>query len=313
MNTGNAIQLADGRALTTERVELIKRTSCPKGISDDDFALFIETCRRSGLDPLLKQAFCVPRRNNIGSREKPNWVEKHECQPSEAGMLARAEEFPDYLGTQASEVYAEDEILMDQGAGEVSHKFNPAKRKGALTGAWAKVSRIGKVPSLVWLDLSALRQNTSNWNNMPAIMIAKCARVAALRKAYPAAYGGLYIAEELPESAGGEPEVRAARPIMAVAAVPALPPAPQPQLTRGTEDAVVPGEPPADVQLPSGPPAPLTEAYDRHFEAEILGATALKELQALARSSKGKVLNRERLNVVFLKKQGELNRSGTGR
>ena len=76
---------------------VIKASLCPKGISDDEFALFIEQAKRSGLDPLLKQAFCVPRRFNAGNRERPNWVTKHEFQPSEAGMLARAERFPDYL------------------------------------------------------------------------------------------------------------------------------------------------------------------------------------------------------------------------
>ncbi|MBN1206587.1 MAG: recombinase RecT, partial [Myxococcaceae bacterium] len=83
-----------------ERVELIKRTICPKGIGDDEFALFIEQCKRSGLDPLLKEAFCVGRRQNAGSRERPHWVTRYEFQPSEAGMLARAERFPDFKGIQ---------------------------------------------------------------------------------------------------------------------------------------------------------------------------------------------------------------------
>lgn len=183
---------------TRERVELVKRTICPKGISDDEFALFMEQCKRSGLDPLLKEAFCVARRQNIGSREKPNWVSKHEFQPSEAGMLARAERFPDYGGIQASAVYADDEIEMDQGRGDVSHRFNPAKRKGALVGAWSKVARNGKLPVLVWLDFSGYVQQTPLWSKIPSTMIEKCARVAALRKAYPEAFGGLYVREEMP-------------------------------------------------------------------------------------------------------------------
>ena len=48
-----------------ERAELVRRTICPKGISEDEFALFIEQCKRSGLDPLLKEAFCVARRQNV--------------------------------------------------------------------------------------------------------------------------------------------------------------------------------------------------------------------------------------------------------
>jgi phage recombination protein Bet len=185
-------------AWSRERVDLIKRTICPKGISDDEFALFIEQCKRSGLDPLLKEAFCVGRRQNVGSREKPHWVTRYEFQPSEAGMLARAERFPDFKGIQASAVYAEDEIIVDQGKGEVVHRFNPAKRKGALVGAWARVVREGKLPVVVWLDFSGYVQQTPLWAKIPTTMIEKCARVAALRKGYPEAFGGLYVREEMP-------------------------------------------------------------------------------------------------------------------
>lgn len=185
-------------AWSRERVELIRRTICPKGIGEDEFTLFIEQCKRSGLDPLLKEAFCVGRRQNVGNRERPNWVTRYEFQPSEAGMLARAERFPDFKGIQASAVYAEDEIIVDQGKGEVVHRFNPAKRKGALVGAWARVVREGKLPVVVWLDFSGYVQQTPLWAKIPTTMIEKCARVAALRKAYPEAFGGLYVREEMP-------------------------------------------------------------------------------------------------------------------
>jgi phage recombination protein Bet len=204
---------AQQQAWSRERVELIRRTICPKGIGEDEFTLFIEQCKRSGLDPLLKEAFCVGRRQNAGSRERPNWVTRYEFQPSEAGMLARAERFPDFKGIQASAVYAEDEIIVDQGKGEVVHRFNPAKRKGALVGAWARVVREGKLPVVVWLDFAGYVQQTPLWAKIPTTMIEKCARVAALRKAYPEAFGGLYVREEMPaeeyETAGAHSEEHA--------------------------------------------------------------------------------------------------------
>ena len=220
-----------------ERMELIRRTICPRGISEDEFALFIEQCKRSGLDPLLKEAFCVARRQNIGNRERPNWVTKYEFQPSEAGMLARAERFPDFKGIQASAVFAEDDIVVDQGRGEVVHRFNPAKRKGALVGAWSRVVRDGKLPVVVWLDFSGYVQQTPLWAKIPTTMIEKCARVAALRKAYPEAFGGLYVREEMPAEdfdAASEPapsgayEVLGARPGPVKASFPTLPSVPAP-------------------------------------------------------------------------------------
>lgn len=189
---------------TRERVDLIKRTVCPKGITDDEFALFVEQCRRSGLDPLLKQAFCVPRRQNVGTRDAPRWIEKHEFQPSEAGMLARAEDFPDLRGISAAAVYEKDEILIDAGAGTVSHKFKPGPDRGKLLGAWALLARADRLPLVVWLDLPGYQQSTPLWGRMPATMIEKCARVAVLRKAYPGPFGGLYTEDE-PQPEHDEP------------------------------------------------------------------------------------------------------------
>ncbi|WP_044283528.1 phage recombination protein Bet [Myxococcus stipitatus] len=238
-----------------ERMELIRRTICPRGISEDEFALFIEQCKRSGLDPLLKEAFCVARRQNVGNRERPNWVTKYEFQPSEAGMLARAERFPDFKGIQASAVFAEDDIVVDQGRGEVVHRFNPAKRKGALVGAWSRVVRDGKLPVVVWLDFSGYVQQTPLWAKIPTTMIEKCARVAALRKAYPEAFGGLYVREEMPaedfESAQPEPapvggtyEVLGARPGPVKASFPALPTVAVPEKVSKLEEAELVATPP---------------------------------------------------------------------
>lgn len=194
----SAIVKSDGE-WTRDRVELIKNQIC-HGVPDGEFSLFLEQCKRSGLDPLLKQSFCVKRRFNAGSKERPQWVDKYEFQPAEAGMLARAERFPDFEGCQAGATYSEDEILIDQGAGAVQHRFNPAKRKGSLIGAWSRVQRRGRLPIVVWVDFAAYVQQSPLWSKMPVTMIEKVARVGALRKAYPEAFGGLYTQEEMPES-----------------------------------------------------------------------------------------------------------------
>lgn len=250
-------------AWTRERVELVKRTICPRGISEDEFALFIEQCKRSGLDPLLKEAFCVARRQNTGNRERPNWVTKYEFQPSEAGMLARAERFPDFKGIQASAVFAEDDIVVDQGRGEVVHRFNPAKRKGALVGAWSRVVREDKLPVVVWLDFGGYVQQTPLWSKIPTTMIEKCARVAALRKAYPEAFGGLYVREEMPaedyESHSDEPssgayEVLGSKPGPLKASFPPL----APQEPRASQAAAAQ----LDIDVPLQPKRPREAAVE---------------------------------------------------
>lgn len=209
-----------------ERRALIRRTICPQGIPDDEFTLFMEQCTRSGLDPLLKQAFCVKRRMNLGTKERPNWVDRFEFQPSEAGMLTRAETFPDYGGIDAAEVYDGDENpSIDYGKGEVHHTVNPAKRTGKLVGAWARVVRNGKRPVVVWVDFAASVQPTPLWGRMPAVMVRKCARVAALRTAYPTAFGGLYVAGERPDDVETGEEAEASAPVLSKPALPEPKPA----------------------------------------------------------------------------------------
>jgi phage recombination protein Bet len=229
---------------TRERIDLIKRSICPKGISDDEFTLFVEQCKRSGLDPLLKQAFCVPRemkgpvkKNKDGSDVMEQWrngswhpvyerITRYEFQPAEAGMLARANRFPDYEGISAAEVYKDDQIEIDYGAGVVNHKVNPAQRKGGLVGAWARVQQRGKVATVVWVDFAEMAQKNSKnesvalWSSKPMVMIRKCARVAALRTAYPEEFGGLYVAGERPDDVDTGEEEMAAPPVER----PALPP-----------------------------------------------------------------------------------------
>lgn len=181
---------------TAERLEVVKRQLCPSGVTDEELALFIEVCKRSGLDPFQKEIFCVPRRVNTGTKDNPRWVQKHEAQPAEAGMLARADRFPDFRGIKAAAVYSGDEILITEDT--VTHRFNPAKRQGQLVGAWAQAFREGRVYPVEYVTLEAYRQATSQWNSKPDTMLVKCARAAALRRAYPNSFAGLYLKEEMP-------------------------------------------------------------------------------------------------------------------
>src|ERR1700724_1740887 len=46
------------RRLSAEKVELLKRTVA-KGTDNDQFELFLSVCQRHGLDPFVKQVYCV--------------------------------------------------------------------------------------------------------------------------------------------------------------------------------------------------------------------------------------------------------------
>lgn len=188
---------------TRERVELIKTQICPTGVSDDEFAIFIEQAKRAAMDPLMGECFCVPRRVKIGDDRDGRWVTKHVFQPGEAGMEARADRFPDYRGIRAAAVYAKDKCEIDPFAGTVAHSFSPVGDRGLLVGAWAIVMREGRVLPVAFVRLEERIQTTkegrptATWLK-PETMIVKCARAAALRLAYPNTFGGLFIEGEVP-------------------------------------------------------------------------------------------------------------------
>lgn len=182
---------------TQEQVQILKRTVCPPETTDDEFKLFLFQCDRSGLDPFRKQMFCVPRRKKTPSG---GYITVHEAQPAEAGLLARAMDFPDYRGVLACAVYEGDKIELDFAQGVVKHSFNPIDPKRIkLLGAWARIDSDGSVPLLVWraFDAKAFGNTGASYTMTPQTWIEKIARVAALRTKYPKQFGGLYIAEEV--------------------------------------------------------------------------------------------------------------------
>lgn len=225
---GGALDTLYNARWTKVVVDVLRKQACPKGISDEEFFVFLSRCQQSGLNPLLGHAYCVPRRTNIGTRDKPNWVTNHVFQPAIDGMRARAAEFPDFVSTNGAAVYSNDEITLDPGAGLVKHRTNPIK-PGHLVGAWGRVEKRGATAIVVWLPVSARSGDSSFWKSDHGGQLAKCAEAAALRKAYPVAFGGMYTREEVPDETEHEPsraEVVLGTATPVKSDVPELPPPP---------------------------------------------------------------------------------------
>lgn len=195
---------------TKERVDLIRRMKCPPDTTEDEFAIFLMQCKRTGMDPLIDEADCVPRWKTVKVRgQNGMWfdqkVEAKVFQPREAGMRARADRFPDYKGIAFGVVREGDVFDFSPSEKKVTHSFNPADPKRQLKpimGAWAQISRTDRVCAPVWVPLSERIQLktdgkvTQMWNTKTETMIGKCARADAYKMEYPNVFAGNYIVEE---------------------------------------------------------------------------------------------------------------------
>lgn len=197
---------------TKERVEVLKRQCCPPDITEDEFFVFLEQCKRTGMDPLLGQADCIGRGGYAKIRD-PNsgqiiekWVEKKVFSPREAGMRARADLFADYRGIASAAVREGDDFKILKGEKKVVHNFNPAdpaRMKKPVVGAWAQIFREGRSCDVRWIPISerigTKKDGGANvfWSAKAETMIDKCARAEAYRLEYPNAFAGQFIREEI--------------------------------------------------------------------------------------------------------------------
>jgi phage recombination protein Bet len=200
-------QLAEVAVWTDQRRKLVKDQVCPAGISDGEFEVFMLQCLRSGLDPLLKQAFCVSRNMKVKKKRRgptggeityDEYVEVHTFQAAVAGMLARAEQFPGYQGTSAAVFYEGEKVYPDYEKGTVKHEvLNAADTKPRkIVGAYAIVRREGRTPVISVRYLSECKGDSPMWKAWERAMMLKCPQAEALRLAFPDAFAGLYDAAE---------------------------------------------------------------------------------------------------------------------
>ena len=235
--------------LTPELVRNYLVSGDKERVTTQEVAMFINLCKYSGLNPWLKEAYCI----KYGT-EPATMVTGKEA------FMKRAEAQPDFDGMQAG-------IIVVDTDGEIQYRDGAFAVNGEqIVGGWAEVFRKGRTHStrveVSFEEYAARKKDGSlnqQWRTKPATMIRKVAQVQALREAFPTNMGGMYAAEEVgteePAATGlpaSLPDVDSATgEVLYVNAVDVQEPKPEPKAKKKAEPA--PQEPADDMPEPVDP------------------------------------------------------------
>jgi phage recombination protein Bet len=171
-----------------ERVDLLKRTIC-KGSSNDELAMFLQVCKRTGLDPFARQVYAVKRWTKDG--------DVMTIQTSIDGFRLIAERSGKYAGQLGAFWCGSDGIWKDVWLDSVAPR---AAKIGILhlnfkEPLWAVATLDQYIQT--YKDKSGNVRPTGMWEKMAPVMLAKCAESLGLRRAFPQELSGLYTTEEM--------------------------------------------------------------------------------------------------------------------
>ncbi|QJU54375.1 phage recombination protein Bet [Herbiconiux sp. KACC 21604] len=170
-------------------------------------AAFLQHCVRTGLDPIARQIYSIARK----SRGQLKW----QIQISIDGARLVAERSGQYEG-QTTPEFTGDGITWTQ----VWLSNDPPK--AARVGVYRRGFRDALYAVALWDAYVQTKYDGSvsdMWSKMGPLMLAKCAEMLALRKAFPQDLSGLYSSEEMAQ-ADSPPAAKPAEPEWAQVAPP---------------------------------------------------------------------------------------------
>lgn len=162
--TANNLPSASINWSDSKVIQTIKRTVA-QGATDEEFAIFAELCRSTGLNPFKREAWFIKTNNRAQIMTGLN------------GYLAIANRHPQFDGM------------------EIEYLWDGQTLRAAVCKVYRKDR---KFPSTATALMSEWRKETPIWKQMPSVMLAKVAKSIAIREAFALELAGTYTEEEMP-------------------------------------------------------------------------------------------------------------------
>lgn len=191
MNSQRDQSVSTANHFNQEQIEILKNSIC-RGVTNEEFQMFLMACAKTKLDPFMRQIYAVKRK---AKKPDGSWGETMTIQTGIDGYRLIAERTGRYApGSEPTYVHDSSGNLLSSTA---------YIKKQTQDGTWHTVSASAYVDEYMqtFQDRSTgEKKPTGMWVNMPRTMLAKCAEAQALRKAFPAEMSGVYTKEEMQQA-----------------------------------------------------------------------------------------------------------------
>jgi len=184
--TNSKVQIRSSE-YNSDQLTLLKNTIA-EGTTNDEFAMFLEVCKRKNLDPFSKQVYCIVYKGKNRKVSIQMSIDGYRVQASRSGIYA-----------------GNDDILYNDTLTQYEHltQFKGTKNPYPMTATATVYKLMGgvRIPfkaTCNWFDYYPGDDWKGNmWRNFPYTMLGKVAEALALRKGFPDQLEGLYVEEEM--------------------------------------------------------------------------------------------------------------------